>query len=290
MQLQLGPHTIDCTDRTAIMGVLNVSDDSPVVHSRVGLETARARAHELVEQGAEIIDIGANSTLKGTREMTAQEEIERVVPLIERLVEDGLVTSLDSWNADVAQAAGAVGVHLLNDVTGFADPAMIAASAEFGVPGIVMHMRGRPKFHNDVDQRYGDISSEVRDFLLEHAAKLEAAGAPPPWLDPGFEFGKGLANNLAMFEGLSDLVATGYPVLISASRKGFFAELLGHSNRQDVPGLLEATLAFNTLAADAGVHVVRVHDVEPVAQALTVVNGIRRARAQTTATAEDAPR
>jgi dihydropteroate synthase len=280
MQLHLGEHTIDCTHRTAIMGILNVSDDSPVAHSRVALDTARDRAHDLARQGAEIIDIGANSTLTGSRDLTATEEIERVVPLIERLVADGLVTSLDSWNAEVARAAGAAGVHLLNDVTGFGDPAMVAASADFGVPGIIMHMRGRPKFHNDVDQHYDDIAAEVQDFLVGHARELESAGAPQPWLDPGFEFGKPLADNLAMFEGLRALVATGYPVLISASRKGFFGELLGHGNRQDVPGLLEATIAFNTLAADAGVHVVRVHDVEPVAQALSVVNGIRRARAE----------
>lgn len=280
MQLHLGEHTIDCTHRTAIMGILNVSDDSPVAHSRVSLEAARERAHELARQGAEIIDIGANSTLTGSRDLTAQEEIDRVVPLIERLVADGLVTSLDSWTPEVARAAGAAGVHLLNDVTGFVDPAMVAASAEFGVPGIVMHMRGRPKHHNEVSQRYDRIAAEVQDFLLARAAELEAAGAPRPWLDPGFEFGKSLDDNLAMFEGLSDLVASGYPVLISASRKGFFGELLGHGNRQDVPGLLEATLAFNTLAAHAGVHVVRVHDVEPMAQALTVVNGIRRARAE----------
>ena len=283
MRLQLGAHAIDCTNRTAIMGILNVSDDSPVAHSRVALDGARDRAHDLVRQGAEIIDIGANSTLTASRELTAQEEIDRVVPLIEQLVEDGLVTSLDSWNAEVARAAAGVGVHLLNDVTGFVEPAMVAASAEFSVPGVVIHMRGRPKLHNDADQTYGDIAAEVQGFLLERAADLEGAGAPRPWLDPGFEFGKALGDNLAMFEGLPDLVATGYPVLISASRKGFFGELLGAGNRQDVAGILEATLAFNTLASDAGVHVVRVHDVQPMAQALAVVNGVRQARAEAAA-------
>jgi dihydropteroate synthase len=288
MLLELGPHTIDCTDRTAIMGILNVSDDSPVVHSRVALDAARDRAQKLVRQGAEIIDIGANSTLTGSRELSAEEEIERVVPLIEGLVADGVVTSVDTWNPAVARAAGAAGVHLLNDVTGFVDPAMVAASAEFGVPGIVMHMRGRPKLHNAADQRYTDIATEVQQFLLDRAEQLQAAAAPRPWLDPGFEFGKPLAANLALYEGLRGLVATGYPVLISASRKGFFAELLGHGNQQDIAGLLEATIAFNTLAADAGVHIIRVHDVEPMAQALTIVNGIRRARAESAPTAKDA--
>lgn len=279
MLLHLRDRAIDVTDRTAIMGILNVSDDSPVAFSRVGVAEARDRAVELARQGAEIIDIGAHSTRTHGRDLTPGEEAARVVPVIEAAVAEGLITSVDTWTPAVARAAAAAGVHLLNDVTGFTDPAMLQVAAEFGLPGCVMHMRGRPKHHREVSQEYDDINLEVRAFLGERAAALRAAGVTP-WLDPGFAFGKSAADNAALLAGLPALIAEGCPVLISASRKGFLSELLGRGDRQDAPGILEATIAFNVLAASAGVHVVRVHDVQPIADALGVVNAIRRERAR----------
>jgi dihydropteroate synthase len=280
MELRLGERTIDCTNRTVVMGILNVSDDSPIGSSIVQAASAVARAISLRDQGAAIVDIGAVSTAAGARQLTTQEEIDRVCPAIEAVAREGVLTSVDTWNPEVARAAAAAGVHLLNDVSGFTKPEMAAVAGELGLSACVMHMRGQPRFHYDTDQSYDDINSEVEAFLLERAAALDVAGAGQVWLDPGFEFGKSLDDNLAMFGGLRGLVATGRPVLISASRKGFLAELLGHQKRQDAPGQLEATLAFNTLAAFEGVHVVRVHDVEPIAQALAVVNGIREHLAQ----------
>ena len=280
MELRLGEHTIDCTNRTVVMGILNVSDDSPIGESIVAAASAVDRAVALREQGAAIIDIGAVSTAEGARQLDTQEEIDRVCPVIEAVAREGVPASVDTWNPDVARAAAESGVHLLNDVSGFTKPEMVAVAGQLGLPACVMHMRGQPRFHYDTDQTFDDITAEVEAFLLERAAVLDAAGAGQVWLDPGFEFGKSLEDNLAMFGGLRGLVATGRPVLISASRKGFLAELLGHRKRQDAPGQLEATLAFNTLAAFEGVHVVRVHDVEPVAQALAVVNGIRAHLAQ----------
>jgi len=275
MKLRLGEHTIDVTDRTVVMGILNVSDDSPIGESIVPAEAARDRALELAAQGAAIVDIGAVSTASGARQLETQEEIDRVCPVIEAVAREGIPTSVDTWNPEVARAAAEVGVHLLNDVSGFTKPEMVAVAGELGLAACVMHMRGQPRFHYDADQTYDDIAAEVEAFLIERAAALDEAGAAQVWLDPGFEFGKSLEDNLAMFAGLRGLVATGRPVLISASRKGFLAELLGHRKRQDVSGLLEATLAFNALAAFEGVHVVRVHDVEPISQALAVVNGVR---------------
>ena len=275
MELRLGEHTIDCTNRTVVMGILNVSDDSPIVPSIVPASSALDRASELVRQGAAIVDVGAVSTASGSRELETQEEIDRVCPAIEALSREGIPTSVDTWNPDVARAAAEAGVHLLNDVSGFTKPEMVAVAGELGIACAVMHMRGKPAHHYEADQTYDDIASEVESFLLERADALEVAGAGQVWLDPGFEFGKLLPDNLALFAGLRGLVASGRPVLISASRKGFLAELLGHEKSQDAPGLLEATLAFNTLAAFEGVHVVRVHDVEPIAQALAVVNGVR---------------
>lgn len=276
MELRLGEHTIDVTNRTVVMGILNVSDDSPIDESIVPARAALDRAIELREQGAAIVDIGAVSTASGARQLDTQEEIERVCPAIEAVAREGIPTSVDTWNPEVARAAADAGVDLLNDVSGFTKPEMVAVAGERGLSACVMHMRGEPRFHYEADQTYDDIVAEVRAFLLDRAAALDAAGAGQVWLDPGFEFGKSLDDNLAMFGGLPALVATGHPVLISASRKGFLAELLGYTKRQDVRGLLEATLSFNALAAFEGVHVVRVHDVEPVAKALAVVNGVRQ--------------
>jgi dihydropteroate synthase len=271
VELQLGPHRIDTTARAGIMGILNVSRDSPIADSRVDPAAALERARELRRQGADIIDVGAHSTSSRAAEVSAQEEIERVCPVIEAIAADGMAVSVDTWTSEVAHAAAVAGVHLLNDVTGFRDPEMIAVAAEYQLPAVIMHMRGRPQRHYEVYQQYDDVNAEVRDFLLDRAQALEAAGAGTPWLDPGFEFAKSLDDNLRMLGDLPNLVATGYPVLVSASRKGFLAEALGYEKRQDVPGLLEATLAFHTLAAALGAHVVRVHDIELHAHALKLV-------------------
>lgn len=275
MRLLLGERTIDCTDRTAIMGILNVSHDSPIASSIADPGRAVERAHELVAAGAEIIDVGGHSTSSAAREVSAQEEIDRVCPVIEALASEGVAVSVDTWTAEVARAAAEAGVHLLNDVSGFTDAGMVAVAAEYGLPAAVMHMRGRPHGHYEVDQHYDDITGEVLDFLIDRAEVLAGAGAGQVWLDPGFEFGKSLDDNVRMLLDLPRFVEAGHPVLISASRKAFLAELLGYEKRQDVEGLLEATIALNSIAAYLGAHVVRVHDVAEVAHALAVVNGIR---------------
>ncbi len=275
MRLTLGEHVIDCTEHTAIMGILNVSDDSPVTESIVGVSAARDRGLELRHAGAEIIDVGAHSTAAGGRSVTPQEEIERVCPVIEALSAEGVPVSVDTWSAQVARAAAGAGVHLVNDVTGFTDPKMLVVVAEHRLAALVMHMRGPPQRNYTVDQSYDDIAGEVRRFLLDRATALESAGAGQVWLDPGFGFGKSLADNIRMLGDLPNLVATGYPVLISASRKGFLGELLDQGDDQQAEGIAEATLAFNTLAAQLGAHVVRVHNVEPIASAMRVVDGVR---------------
>ena len=274
MILKLRDRQIDVTNRTAVMGILNVSDDSPIAFSRVGVEQARERAHELVAQGAAIIDVGAHSTATGARDLNAPEEIERVVPVIEALAQDGLITSVDTWTPEVARAAAEAGVHLLNDVTGFVDDGMVAVARDFEIPGCIMHMRGDPKHHREVSQQYEDIEAEVRTDLVRRAQILKTQGVDV-WLDPGFGFGRSAADNAALLRGVPNLVEEGYPVLISASRKGFLAELMGESYGQQRDGLLEATIAFNSLAAYWGAHVVRVHDVAEVSDAVRVASAIR---------------
>jgi len=274
MILKLRDRRIDVTHRTAVMGILNVSDDSPVAFSRVGLEQALDRAHALAAEGAEIIDIGAHSTATGAKDLAPSEEIERVAPVIEAVVRAGLIASVDTWTPAVARAAAEAGVHLLNDVTGFVEPGMVEVAREFGLPGCIMHMRGDPKRHREVSQQYEDIEAEVRTDLVRRAQTLKAQGVDV-WLDPGFGFGRSASDNAELLRGLPALVAEGYPVLVSASRKGFLAELMGQPYGQDQDGLLEATVAFNSLAAYWGAHVVRVHDVAEVSDAVKIASAIR---------------
>ncbi len=280
MILELGAHRIDCTHRTAVMGILNVSVDSPVTHSVVAPAAARDRAIALREAGAEIIDVGAHSTRSGAQQLTAAEEIERVVPAIEMIAREGIPVSVDTWSPEVARAALDAGAVLLNDVSGAVDPSMAALASERGAAICVMHMRGAPQRHAEVDQVYADIEGEVRAFLAERASSLEGAGAGPVWLDPGFGFGKSASDNVRMLSGLPDLVRLGRPVLVSASRKGFLAELMGQPYGQQGPHLGEATIAFNVLAARLGAHVVRVHDVATLVPAMRVVNAVRRVEAE----------
>ena len=281
MRIPIGEHTLDCTDRPAIMAILNVGTDSPVAHSVVAVDEARERAQALRTSGAAIIDVGAHSTRSGGEAPEAQEEIDRLCPVIAALHTEGHLISVDTWTAAVADAAALAGAQILNDVTAAADPEMAGVAQRHALPLIVMHMRGRPKEHRSADQRYEDIGAEVHDYLAERVRSLEADGVPRVWVDPGFEFAKSLDDNLRMLIDLPRLLGLERPVVISASRKGFLAALLGHGRlrsgqAQDAPGMLEATVAFNVLAAQLGVHIVRVHDVAAIHAALRVVEGVRQ--------------
>ncbi|MYA00274.1 MAG: dihydropteroate synthase [Chloroflexi bacterium] len=261
------------------MGILNVATDSPVSDSVVDVGDAPRRAAALREAGAAMIDVGAQSTRTGAAQVSADQEIARVVPVIESLVAEGHLVSVDTWTAAVARAAVAAGAHLINDITG-ADPETVEVAVETKTPIAVMHMRGRPQRHREVAHQYEDVATEVREYLGGRASEIEAAGAPAVWIDPGFQFGRGLDDNLRLLLDLPNLATLGHPVLISASRKGFLAEMLGHGalrshDAQGRPGMIEATIAFNVLAAWMGAHVVRVHDVEGVARALNVSTAAR---------------
>jgi len=168
----------------------------------------------------------------------------------------------------------------LNDVSGFKKNEMVAVAAKYAIPVCVMHMRGEPRNHYDVNQEYTDINQEVITFLGNKALELEKAGTGQVWIDPGFEFGKSVLDNVKMFDDLKNIIDLSRPVLISASRKGFLAELLGYQKRQDLIELIEATLAFNVLCAFEGVHIVRVHDVKTINNGIAIVNGIRELLAE----------
>lgn len=279
MLIELGGQTLDATDRCLVMGILNVATDSPVTNSVVDVGDAPRRADAMRQAGAAIIDVGAQSTRTGAAEVSPDEEIARIAPVIEMLVSEGHLVSIDTWTAPVARAAVDAGAHLINDITG-ADSDTVAVAVETATPIAVMHMRGRPQRHREVVHEYDDVALEVRDYLDRRAIEIEAAGAPDVWIDPGFQFGRGLDDNLRLLLDLPNLARLGHPVLISASRKGFLAEMLGHGelrshDAQGRPGMLEATIAFNVLAAWMGAHVVRVHDVAEVARALNVSEAAR---------------
>ena len=262
-------------DRPLIMGILNVDTDSPVGGSVVAAGEAPRRAAALRGAGADIIDVGAQSTRTGAREVPAEEEAARITPVVEALAREGHLISVDTWTGSVACAAVEAGAHLINDVTGAADEETAQAAADAAVPLLIMHLRGRPQRHRDEDQTYPDVRAEVRGRLAARAAELLAAGVPEVWVDPGFEFGKAMEDNLRLLLDLPHLAELGHPVAISASRKGFLAELLGHGrlrsrDAQSRPHMLEATTSFNALAAWLGAHVLRVHDVAEVAAAATV--------------------
>ena len=199
------------------MGILNVATDSPVSDSVVDVGDAPRRAAALREAGAAMIDVGAQSTRTGAAQVSADQEIARVVPVIESLVAEGHLVSVDTWTAAVARAAVAAGAHLINDITG-ADPETVDVAVETKTPIAVMHMRGRPQRHREVAHQYEDVATEVREYLGGRASKIEAAGAPAVWIDPGFQFGRGLDDNLRLLLDLPNLAELGHPVLISASR------------------------------------------------------------------------
>ncbi len=279
MLIELGGQTLDATDRCLVMGILNVATDSPVTDSIVAVGDAPRRAAALRRAGAAIIDVGAQSTRTGAAQISPTEEIARVTPVIKTLVAEGHLVSVDTWTAAVARAAVEAGAHLINDITG-ADPETVAVAVETQTPIAVMHMRGRPQRHREVGHEYQDVALEVRAYLDRRASEIKAAGAPDVWIDPGFQFGRGLEDNLRLLLDLPNLARLGHPILISASRKGFLAEMLGHGelrsrDAQGRPGMLEATVAFNVLAAWMGAHVVRVHDVQEVAWALNVSTAAR---------------
>lgn len=255
------------------MGVVNVTPDSFSDGGHFA-DHAAAIAHGrvLAREGAAWIDVGGESTRPGATPVSEADEQRRVVPVIEALAADGLRVSIDTRKAVVARAAVAAGATLLNDVgAGLGDVA-----AELGVAWAAMHAQGEPATMQDAPS-YDDVVREVRDLLVDRAAKAVAAGVPEVWIDPGIGFGKTHAHNLTLLAHLDELVATGFPVLVGASRKGFLGTLLGRSDGGDAPASvddrLEGSLATATWAMACGVRMVRAHDVRATVQAALVIGG-----------------
>jgi dihydropteroate synthase len=256
--------------RPAVMGVLNVTPDS---FSDGGAylepEAAVAHAERMSAEGADVVDVGGESTRPGAEPVQADEELRRVMPVIERLAGRGRIPlSIDTSKAPVARAATRAGAVLVNDVTALrGDADMVAAVAESGAELCLMHMRGDPRTMQD-DPRYEDVVSEVKAFLEERLGFAVAEGVPEDrvWLDPGIGFGKTLAHNLELLRRLDEIVAVGRPVVVGVSRKRFLGALTGRSEAERAWG----GLAANVLAFERGAHMFRVHDVLQTRDALTV--------------------
>ena len=260
-------------ERPMVMGVINVTPDSFSDGGRhADADAAIAHGLELLAEGADWLDVGGESTRPGAGPVDEAEELRRVVPVIEGLVSEGAQVSIDTRKPAVARAAVAAGARLLNDVGG----ANGTVAAELGVAWVAMHMQGEPATMQD-DPRYGDVVAEVLDDLVRRAEAATAAGVPQVWIDPGIGFGKTHDHNLTLLAHLDAFVATGHPVVVGTSRKGFLGRLLGDSDGTDAPAplddRLEGSLATATWAMANGARMVRVHDVRATAQAALVIGG-----------------
>jgi len=261
---------------TRIMAILNVTPDSfSDGGEHLALEDALARGRALVAAGADVVDVGGESTRPGAEPVDAAREAERVVPVIEALARDGgAVLSVDTTKAEVARAALDAGATMVNDVSaGTLDPALLALVAERGAELVLMHMRGTPRTMQD-DPRYDDVVDEVAAHLRARARAACDAGVDPAriTLDPGLGFGKTLAHNLALLRALPELRSLGFPVCVGASRKSF----LGRLTDEPVPARRgDATTAAVTLSAYLGAELHRVHEVAPARAAAAVGRALR---------------
>lgn len=251
------------------MGILNVTPDSFSDGGRfLDEESAVAQGRRLAADGASIVDVGGESTRPGAEPVPEEEEIRRVVPVIERLRDAGAMLSVDTTKAAVARAALAAGADLVNDVSALRfSPDMAALVAESGAICCLMHMKGEPRTMQH-SPTYEDVVSEVRAFLEERLAFAVAEGVPEErvWLDPGIGFGKTLEHNLELLRRLDELTDLGRPVVVGTSRKSFLGKLTGRAEPERLPG----TIATSVLAYERGASVLRVHDVREVADALKV--------------------
>lgn len=257
------------------MGVLNVTPDSFSDGGRyLDRDDALAHAHAMAERGADIIDVGGESTRPGAERVDADVEVARVVPVIKALAAEGLVLSVDTTRAAVATAALDAGAAIINDVSGgLADPDMARVAAESGAPWVLMHWRGHSSRMDSLAE-YDDVVGEVRDELLRQVEVALAAGVSPEAivLDPGLGFAKRAEHNWALLNRLDALLSLGFPVLVGASRKRFLGTLLAdeEGNPRNPDGREDATAAISALSAAAGAWGVRVHEVGTSLDAVTV--------------------
>jgi dihydropteroate synthase len=266
---------LDPASHTLVMGALNVTPDS---FSDGGLfaetEAAVRRGLEMLAEGADVVDVGGESTRPGSEGVEASGELRRVLPVVRALAAVGAVVSIDTSKAEVAAAALEAGAAAVNDITALGDPGMAGVVARAGAGLVLMHMQGTPRTMQD-DPRYGDVLAEVGAFLAARAAAAEAAGVSRDAIcvDPGIGFGKRLEHNLALLAGIPHLASLGYPVLVGASRKRFISDILGPMPPRERDA---ATSAAHVLAIAGGASIIRTHNVVVGLQTARVADAIVR--------------
>lgn len=258
------------------MGVLNVTPDSFSDGGRHAvLPAAVARARQMVEEGAALIDVGGESTRPGAEPVAEADELARVIPVIEALCALGIAVSIDTLKPGVMRAAAAAGAEMINDVNALRMDGALEAARDSGCAVVLMHMQGEPRTMQQAPA-YADVVEDVRAFLLARAQVCIDAGIARERLvlDPGFGFGKTLDHNLQLLAGIDVLADSGLPVLVGVSRKSMFGKLLGRAVDERLPGGIAAA----ALAAWQGARIVRTHDVRATMDALTVTGAVLAAR------------
>lgn len=274
MRLNMRGRLLDLAQRPGIMGILNVTPDSFYDGGRyLSTEDALSRARAMAREGADIIDVGGESARPGSDGVAAGEEIERLAPVVGGISKEiDIAISIDTRKAEVARAMLELGAHMINDISGLEhDRDMAGVAAESGAPVVLMHMRGTPadmQEHTD----YEDVVRDVKREIMGRVAAAEAAGVAREsiLIDPGIGFSKTADQSAEIIARVDEFVETGYPVLLGPSRKSFMGKLLG----LEAEDRLEPTIATCIWAVLKGVKVVRVHDVGPVARAVSMVRAV----------------
>lgn len=273
MQLKIGSYSFT---EPVVMGILNLTPDSFSDGGLfVGKQAALTRVRQMIAEGAGIIDIGGESTRPGAQAVSSDEELARVIPVIEAVrAESDIPVSVDTSKPEVMIAAVQAGANMINDVRALREPGALEAAAQLNVPVCLMHMQGEPRTMQ-AEPHYQNVVQEVLEFLLQRIASCEAAGMARQALmiDPGFGFGKSLQHNLALFHALGQFVATGLPVLVGVSRKSMIGQLLDLPVTQRMP----ASVALAGLATWLGAAIIRVHDVQPTVHAVKMCQAIKTA-------------
>ena len=265
-------------NRTLVMGIINSTPDSFLASSRVAtVDRVVSAARAMIDAGADILDIGGESSRPGSDYVSAGTEIDRVVPMISAIREfSDIPISIDTRKQAVAAAAVEAGADIINDISALRDdPELAGFVATRGLAVILMHMRGTPRTMQE-NPHYDDVIGEISSELLHFAAEAQRAGVAQRQiiLDPGIGFGKRLQDNVAILCGVAELSRLGYPLLIGASRKAFIGSLVGGDSPRAPQQRLAGSLAAHLLSAQAGAHILRVHDVAETVDALRVLSAV----------------
>ena len=262
----------DCLTRVYIMGVLNVTPNSFSDGGKFySPEAAMAHAIQLKEDGADIVDVGGESTRPGADPVSLQEELDRTIPIIEKITKSlDVLISIDTYKSKVADEAMRSGAHIINDISGLTfDHDMIATAVQHDAALVIMHIKGTPK-DMQTNPQYGDAVSEIKTFLFHACEKAKKSGIKKIIIDPGLGFGKRFEDNFLILNKLEQLKSLGYPLLIGSSRKSY----LGKPFDAAPLDRLEGTIVSNIIAMQKGANILRVHDVKSIRRAVTIAEKI----------------